>query len=292
MPTPRPASAGRRGPIARRPAKAPTGYRIDERTKFELQAAALYTGCDPTLQSVLDLAVAEFLERLRRSGDSRRRCRTRNESSSSVLGSGDCVPRRLPTSSRTDGVDTTPRDVQVDTQTGVLCGGGRLAGGRATTALCARSHWASALRLGTASAGRAANYASASRLLELTAADCSVIARAVSSILLEGRRPRQRSEGWRFLWELFGGPAAIEDLAASTSTSLQGVSDDPDLAAARALQAVGVAMCRRAGIPLTDCPCFELSATWELEDVLFLVLRLALGDWSGLAIPFTPLAAA
>jgi hypothetical protein len=139
---------------------------------------------------------------------------------------------------------------------------------------------------------QAANYASTSGPLELTAADCSAIAQAVSSILLEGRRPRQRSEGWGFLWEMFGGPTGIEDLAASTSTSLKGVSEDPDLAAARALQALGVAMCRSAGIPLTDCPCFELSATWELEDVLFLVLRLALGDWSGLAIPFTPLTAA
>jgi hypothetical protein len=65
MPTPRPASAGRRGPIARQPAKAPSGYRIDDRTKFELQAAAFFTGCELTLQSVLDLAVAEFLDRLR-----------------------------------------------------------------------------------------------------------------------------------------------------------------------------------------------------------------------------------
>jgi hypothetical protein len=65
MPTIRPASAGSRGPIARQPARTPTGYRIDDRTRFELQAAALFTGCDPKLQSVLDLAVAEFLDRLK-----------------------------------------------------------------------------------------------------------------------------------------------------------------------------------------------------------------------------------
>jgi hypothetical protein len=59
MPTSRPASAGRRGPIARQPARTPTGFRVDDRTRFELQAAALYTGCD-NLQSVLDLAVTEF----------------------------------------------------------------------------------------------------------------------------------------------------------------------------------------------------------------------------------------
>ena len=64
MPTPRPASGGSRGPVARQPRRTPTGYRIDDRTRFVLRAAALYTGCD-NLQGVLDLAVAEFLDRLK-----------------------------------------------------------------------------------------------------------------------------------------------------------------------------------------------------------------------------------
>jgi hypothetical protein len=64
MPRSRPESAGRRGPIARQPQRRPTGFRIDDRTRFELQAAALYVGCD-NLQAVLDLAVGEFLDRLR-----------------------------------------------------------------------------------------------------------------------------------------------------------------------------------------------------------------------------------
>lgn len=67
MPTSRPATAGRRGPVARQPTRSPTGFRIDDRTRFELQAAALYTGCD-NLQAVLDIAVAEFLDRMKREG--------------------------------------------------------------------------------------------------------------------------------------------------------------------------------------------------------------------------------
>lgn len=65
MPIPRPASAGRRGPVARNPSKAPTGFRIDDRTRFELQAAALYTG-HANLQAVLDLAVEQFLDGMKR----------------------------------------------------------------------------------------------------------------------------------------------------------------------------------------------------------------------------------
>jgi hypothetical protein len=64
MPRPRPESAGRRGPIARQPQKSQTGFRIDDRTRFELQAAALYVGCE-NLQAVLDLAVREFLDRMK-----------------------------------------------------------------------------------------------------------------------------------------------------------------------------------------------------------------------------------
>jgi hypothetical protein len=65
MPTARPESAGRRGPIARHPVRTPTGYRIDDRTRFELQVAAPFAGCDSKLQSILDLAIAEFLDRIR-----------------------------------------------------------------------------------------------------------------------------------------------------------------------------------------------------------------------------------
>jgi hypothetical protein len=65
MPSSRPRSAGSRGPIARQPGKAPTGFRIDPRTQFQLQAAALFTGCS-TLQSVLELAVNEFLENMKK----------------------------------------------------------------------------------------------------------------------------------------------------------------------------------------------------------------------------------
>lgn len=64
MPQPRPSNAGSRGPVARHPSLAPTGFRVADRTRFELQAAGLFTG-RATLQAVLDLAVAEFLERLR-----------------------------------------------------------------------------------------------------------------------------------------------------------------------------------------------------------------------------------
>ena len=63
MPQQRPASVGRRGPLAREPRLKPSGFRISERTRFELQAAALYTGCT-TIQAVLEIAVTEFLERM------------------------------------------------------------------------------------------------------------------------------------------------------------------------------------------------------------------------------------
>ncbi|GAB3267112.1 hypothetical protein GCM10027456_51740 [Kineosporia babensis] len=127
--------------------------------------------------------------------------------------------------------------------------------------------------------------------LELAAADCQEIADAVALLLMEGYTRKPDSQGWGFLWELFGGPSAIEEIATATSSSLAAQSSEADLAAARALQMLGIALCQRAGIPLSECPCFVLSATWELERVLFLLLRMALGDWTGLAIPFTPLSA-
>jgi hypothetical protein len=63
MPTDRPASAGRRGPLRREPTKSPTGYRVTDRRKFELKAAALFTGIDG-LQDVIDLAVEQFLDQM------------------------------------------------------------------------------------------------------------------------------------------------------------------------------------------------------------------------------------
>jgi hypothetical protein len=61
----RPASAGARGPVRTKPPSSPTGYRVDERRRFELHMAGTFTGRE-TLQGVIDLAVEEFLGRLRR----------------------------------------------------------------------------------------------------------------------------------------------------------------------------------------------------------------------------------
>lgn len=61
----RPVSAGARGPLRTKPPSAPTGYRVDDRRRFELHMAGTFTGRE-TLQGVIDLAVDEFLERLRR----------------------------------------------------------------------------------------------------------------------------------------------------------------------------------------------------------------------------------
>lgn len=64
MPPARSTSSGRRGPVAAQPSRSPSGYRISDRQRFELDAAGLFTGRG-TLQSVLDLAVQEFLDRMR-----------------------------------------------------------------------------------------------------------------------------------------------------------------------------------------------------------------------------------
>jgi hypothetical protein len=60
----RPVTAGSRGPIGREPVLSPSGYRVSDRRRFELRMASLFTGHD-SLQEVIDLAVAEFLDRLR-----------------------------------------------------------------------------------------------------------------------------------------------------------------------------------------------------------------------------------
>jgi hypothetical protein len=64
MPGERPASAGSRGPVRREPALSPSGYRISARRRFELKTAELFTGA-AGLQGVIDLAVTEFLDRMR-----------------------------------------------------------------------------------------------------------------------------------------------------------------------------------------------------------------------------------
>lgn len=61
----RPVSAGARGPVRKKPPTAPTGYRVDHRRRFALQMAGAFTGRE-TLQGVIDLAVDEFLARLRK----------------------------------------------------------------------------------------------------------------------------------------------------------------------------------------------------------------------------------
>jgi hypothetical protein len=63
-PAARPATAGSRGPIGRKPRLSPTGYRVSDRRRFELRMASVFTGQE-SLQDVVDLAVTEFLDRLR-----------------------------------------------------------------------------------------------------------------------------------------------------------------------------------------------------------------------------------
>lgn len=63
-PASRPRSAGSRGPIGRQPTLSPSGYRVTDRQRFELRMAALFTGQE-SLQDVINLAVTEFLDRLR-----------------------------------------------------------------------------------------------------------------------------------------------------------------------------------------------------------------------------------
>jgi hypothetical protein len=123
----------------------------------------------------------------------------------------------------------------------------------------------------------------------LSLSDCAELARA-ADLILRGQRPRRRAAGWGFVREIMGGPTGAESLAETVSTRLGLPPDDADIAAARALQSVGIALCQEAGQPLTRCPCFNGPAGTELEKVLFLVLRLAVGDWSALALPLELLA--
>lgn len=66
--TPRPAGAGSRGPLRTYPPRRPTGYRVDEQTRRELEAAMFAFGAG-SLQAVLDRAVEEYLKRKRRHPD-------------------------------------------------------------------------------------------------------------------------------------------------------------------------------------------------------------------------------
>jgi hypothetical protein len=59
---PEEARRARRGPKPNPSRGTPTGYRIADRTRFELQVAAAFVGAR-SLQETVDIAVAEFLER-------------------------------------------------------------------------------------------------------------------------------------------------------------------------------------------------------------------------------------
>lgn len=60
----RPADAGRRGPVRRLPVRKPTGFRIDDASRLELEvAAAIYV--DGSLQGVIQVAVEEYLQKRR-----------------------------------------------------------------------------------------------------------------------------------------------------------------------------------------------------------------------------------
>jgi hypothetical protein len=119
----------------------------------------------------------------------------------------------------------------------------------------------------------------------LSVGDCGELA-AIAGRLLRGEPLQTRGMVQRLM---FG--ASLPDLLArSLLESLDLPQDQSRVAAARALQASGIALCRQVGLPLADCPCFQEPAGIEFEDVLFLLFRLALGHWAGLFIPFHPLA--
>jgi hypothetical protein len=54
----------RRGPKPNPNRGTPSGYRLTDRTRFELQTAALFVGTD-SLQDTIALAVDEFVSRMR-----------------------------------------------------------------------------------------------------------------------------------------------------------------------------------------------------------------------------------
>ena len=118
----------------------------------------------------------------------------------------------------------------------------------------------------------------------LTVRDCQDLAE-IADRLLRGEPIPPAGLIERFLL----GPTLPTLLARSLLTTLDLPADQSPIAAARALQSSGIAICRQAGLPLTDCPCFQGPAGSEFEEVLFFLFRLALGHWTGLIIPFHPL---
>lgn len=61
---PEEALRGRRGPKPNPNRGSPSGYRVTDRTRFELQVAALFVGT-ANLQGTIAVAVDEFLARMR-----------------------------------------------------------------------------------------------------------------------------------------------------------------------------------------------------------------------------------
>lgn len=120
---------------------------------------------------------------------------------------------------------------------------------------------------------------------DLRSADCAAMAR-VADQLLGGRR-RRRGTG---LFTLIFGPSRTDSLAGAICESLELLPDEADIATARAMQSTGMAVCRRAGVPLAECPCFQAPAGIEAERALLAIFRLAVGDWTSLIIPLDQLA--
>jgi hypothetical protein len=119
----------------------------------------------------------------------------------------------------------------------------------------------------------------------LSVEDCAELA-ALAGRLLRGEPLPTRGMIQRFIL----GASLPELVARSLLDTLALPQGQSPVAAARALQATGIAPCREAGLALTTCPCLEEPAGLEFESVLFLLFRLALAHWTGLVIPFQPLA--
>lgn len=125
---------------------------------------------------------------------------------------------------------------------------------------------------------------------DLSISNCASIAAAAARMLRKGKPPRRRRPGARrFLLDLMGGPSAEDSIASAIADELPLDEQESTIATARALQALGIALCRRAGRPPQRCPCFIDPATDESADVLALIIRAAVGDWTGLVIPFAPI---
>jgi hypothetical protein len=124
----------------------------------------------------------------------------------------------------------------------------------------------------------------------VAAPDCESIA-FVAHLLLSGQSASNLSwERQSSLSRRDAGLTRAANLARDTARTIDLDPPESDIAAARGLQMVGVALCRQAGVSLIECPCFADPAATELEGALFLVLRLAIGDWTALTIPLDLLA--